>query len=544
MGQNMLHYHIYQIMVKNINYRYYTIGQSSLKKVVVIYNVKTKKNSVYVKVERKDNEYMATNYFDLNTLSDLLDEMEMVYKNDERPWVLGYSGGKDSSATLHMVFKMLERLDRSDRTKPVYVISSDTMIENPVIKMYLEDNIEKINDSAKKKDLPITAQIVYPQVEDSYWVNVCGKGYPTPKSLQFRWCTDRLKIRPSNKFIKEKLNEEDVVVLLGVRKDESIARKKRIEKNQIEGYLLTPHRTLRGKRTMAYVYTPIVELTTADVWDVLYHNNDNYIDFGGEYGATPATAWGSDAFELFNMYLKGSGDSGECPFVADESSAKSSCGNSRFGCWICTVVKEDKSLNGFIESGHIELKPLVEFRRWLLAERDKEENRKKHKRNGRVNIKNGKIMPGSFTIEARRKILEVLLITQTKMQEFYPELELVTHDELREIERLWEAETLDRMLLQNTYKEIMGVDLPWREYVSQVFDDNSRKIVEKKCEKYSVDKDLFMGLIDVVNRQKHYSNRSSMIKNVEKLLSQEYLHIDMEQVREVEQKKPIKTYFL
>ena len=339
---------------------------------------------------------MANNYFDHYSLDNVLDEMEAVYLNDNRPWIIGYSGGKDSSAVLQLTFYMLRRLSEDKRHKTVYVVSSDTLIENPIILTYLKDNINRINVCAEKDNLPITAQLVYPDVHDSFWANVIGKGYPTPKSIQYRWCTERLKIKPSNKFIKDKLKYEDIVVLLGVRKSESSARKSRIEKREIDGYLLTPHETLRGKDKLAYVYTPIVDFSTADVWDVLYHSNNNLKDFGdGEL--TPSTEWGSSALELFQLYLKGAGDSGECPFIADESSAKVSCGNSRFGCWICTVVKEDKSLNGFIDSGHDELKPLANFRSWILEERDKPENRKKHKRNGAVIIRNGKVMFGPFT---------------------------------------------------------------------------------------------------------------------------------------------------
>lgn len=466
------------------------------------------------------------NFFDENSLNDLLDEMEMVYTNDSRPWILGYSGGKDSSATLQCLFKMLERLEPNKRTKKVYVVSSDTMIENPVIRLYLENNIAKINEAAFKKDLPIEAKIIYPEINDTYWVSLCGKGYPTPKSLQFRWCTDRLKIKPSNKFIKDKLETEEVVVLLGVRKDESLARRRRIENREIEGYLLTPHATLRGKNTLAYVYTPIVEFTTADVWDVLYHGNKDYMDFGGEYGEEPATAWGTSAMELFDLYLKGSGDSGECPFIADESSSKSSCGNSRFGCWMCTVVKEDKSLNGFIDSGHEELIPLAECRKWIMNERDKLENRKKHKRNGKVNIKNGKIMPGSFTLEARIKILKKVLETQLIMQQSYPGLELVTQDELKEIERLWQDESLERNLLQEAYEEVVGESLPWKEHVNNLFSEDVINVVNKKCEYYNIDQELFAGLVNVVNKNKHFNNKSKMNKEVAKLLKKEYLHID------------------
>lgn len=482
------------------------------------------------------------NYFNNYTLDDLLDEMEAVYLNDKRPWILGYSGGKDSSATLQITFKMLERLPKEKKHKPVYVVSSDTLIENPIILDYLKNNINKINESAKKLDLPIIAQIVYPELSDSFWANIIGKGYPTPKSIQYRWCTERLKIRPSNKFIKDKLEYEDVVVLLGVRKDESSARKARIEKREIEGYLLTPHETLRGKNKLAYVYTPIVDFSTADVWDVLYHNNDNLIEFIEGDFPTPATAWGTSAMELFEMYMKGSGDSGECPFIADESSAKSSCGNSRFGCWICTVVKEDKSLNGFIESGHEELKPLVEFRKWILEERDKPQNRKMHKRNGAVVKRDGKIMMGPFNFEARQMILRKLLQTQLEMQKFYPDLELINLGELKAIDEIWDnEEDLTSTTLLKIYKEVTGKDLPWAEYKNPVFDANTLDIISQKCKDYNINSDLFNKLIIDTNKYKHFSNNTKLKTSVGKILNQQWLHQDIIEKIEEESNKELEN---
>lgn len=484
---------------------------------------------------------MASNYFDTHTLDELYDEMQAVYLNDKRPWIIGYSGGKDSSATLELTFRMLERLPKEKRNhKNIYVISSDTLIENPIILEYLKKNIDMINNRANELGLPITAKIVYPKLNDSFWANVIGKGYPTPKSIQYRWCTERLKIRPSNEFIKDKLKYEDVIVLLGVRKSESSARKSRIEKREIDGYLLTPHETLRGKNKLAYVYTPIVDLTTADVWDVLYHKNDNLVDFGGDFGPSPATAWGTDAMELFEMYMKGTGDSDECPFIADETSAKSSCGNSRFGCWICTVVKEDKSLNGFIESGHTELKPLVDFRRWLLEERNKPENRKKHKRNGSVVKKDGKIMLGPFTFEARQMILKKLLQLQLEMQKFYPDLQLITMGELKAIDEIWDdEEDLTSNTLLNIYKEITGDNLPWSDYKKPIFNNNTLGIINDKCKEYNINIDLFNKLIIDTNKYKHFSNNTKLKNSINKILNQQWLHQDIVQKIEEENFKEL-----
>lgn len=299
----------------------------------------------------------------------ILDEMEMVYKNDKRPWVIGYSGGKDSTTVVQLTFMMLQRLPKEQISKDVYVVSSDTLIENPIMLGFLKMNSDEITKMGGKDqlNLRIKAQMVHPEYNNTFWSNVIGKGLPTPTSIRFRWCTEKLKIAPSNKFIDEMIDENgEVVVLLGVRKAESEVRKRRIEKRQIDGYLLTPHSTIDN----AYVYNPIVELTTDEVWKILLNNN----------GANP---WGGDNNELFNLYM--GSDSGECPFTTTSKKGEintPSCGNSRFGCWICTVVEKDKSLTGFIESGETWLKPLLNFKKEILDMRNKHEYRMQYRRDG------------------------------------------------------------------------------------------------------------------------------------------------------------------
>ena len=298
----------------------------------------------------------------------ILEEMKMVYLNDNRPWIIGYSGGKDSTTVVQLVYSMLMKLPENKRHKLIYVISSNTLIENPIILNFLEENSKIIGDAAHSHGLPLKTQIIFPEFNNTFWVNVIGKGMPTPTSIRFRWCTERLKIKPTNRFIEEKVHENGkVVVLLGVRKAESNIRKTRIENRAIDGYLLTPHTTLNN----TYVYNPIVDLSTEEVWEYLLSNS----------GITP---WNTDNKDLFALYL--GADSGECPFTITEDStgkiSTPSCGNSRFGCWICTVVKEDKSLSGFIDNGEESLRPLLDFRTWLLSIRDKYEYRKTYRRDG------------------------------------------------------------------------------------------------------------------------------------------------------------------
>lgn len=453
---------------------------------------------------------MENSYFNENTLDELIEEIRYVYQSDKRPWVIGYSGGKDSTAVVMLVYKMLLRLKQEERTKNVYIVSSDTLIENPLIKIYLSKMIKLLGEAAKRDNLPIKSVMVKPPANNSFWANVIGKGYPTPRmNGTFRWCTDKLKINPSADYIRRIIKDEaeEVVVLLGVRKAESIARKKRIEGRELANRLLNRHETINE----AYVYNPIVELTTEDVWNVLL-KLDN--------GKTP---WGSNNSELVSLYADA--DSGDCPFAGIYAGGQTqSCGNSRFGCWVCTVVKEDKSLNGFIKSGHRELIPLAEFRKWLMEIRDNPQYREKRKRNGSVyEDKEGNIGFGPFNWEARKMILEKLIRTQQKMN-----YELITLGELKAIDKIWDDELdLSRRTLVDLYKNLTGVSLPWDNFKEALINTETMNRLEQLAEKHDVHFDLVRNIILSVYNNKNYSNKKILREGIEKLLNQQWLHYDI-----------------
>lgn len=459
---------------------------------------------------------MTNSYFNENTIEEIIEEIKYVYQSDNRPWVIGYSGGKDSTTVVELVYRMLLSLDKKERFKNVYIVSSDTLIENPLIKIYLSKMNALLEKAADKDDLPIKSCMVTPPANNSFWANVIGRGFPTPRmNGTFRWCTDRLKINPSGEYIQNIIDKEkkEVVVLLGVRKAESIARKRRIEGRELANRLLNRHETIKD----AYVYNPIVELTTEDVWDVLLKIN------GGK------TPWGSDNSELVSLYA--GADSGECPFagVSTKEGQTQSCGNSRFGCWVCTVVKEDKSLNGFIKSGHRELIPLAEFRTWLMSIRDKDEYREKKRRNGTVyETKEGKMGYGPFNWTARKLILQRLLETQEKMN--YP---LITMDELKAIDEIWDDELdLSRRTLVELYFELTGEKLPWHDYKESLVDSETVEMLEALSEKEDIPFDLVRNMILTAYANKNYSNQRIIKKSMDKLLNQQWLHYDV--IKEIE----------
>ena len=452
---------------------------------------------------------MKNSYFNENTIDDLIDEIEYVYKSDSRPWIIGYSGGKDSTAVLQLVYIMLKRLEPHDRIKKVYVVSSDTMVENPIIKQYLHEASEQVNNAAVRDNIPLQTIIVRPEPSNTFWANVIGRGFPTPRiNGSFRWCTDRLKIAPSGTFIQNIIDTQntEVIILLGVRKDESIARKKRIEGREIVGKLLNRHETIKK----AYVYPPIVELTTSDVWEVLLSNKAK-------------TPWGTDNSRLQQLYSDA--DSGECPFAGISSKDKQnqSCGTSRFGCWICTVVKEDKSLNGFIRSGYRQLQPLAEFRKWLMSIRDIPEYREKKRRDGKVYImQNGELGFGPFTWEARQMILKRLLNIQNKIG-----FELISIEELKAIDKIWDDELdLTRRTLVNLYYEEMGKRLPWDKYKKAIFDNDTVRKLEDLCESNNIPFDLMRTLVFVTNKNKNYSNPKILRSNLDKAMAMQWVHHD------------------
>ena len=75
---------------------------------------------------------------------DIIQEMMLVYQHDKRPWMIGFSGGKDSTLLCCLVMEMLKRLPAERRNKKVYIVSSDTLVENPIVRDYMHRMSEMI----------------------------------------------------------------------------------------------------------------------------------------------------------------------------------------------------------------------------------------------------------------------------------------------------------------------------------------------------------------------------------------------------------------
>ena len=415
-------------------------------------------------------------------VQDLIDEICALYVEDDTPWIVGYSGGKDSTACVQLVWSALLSLDPCRRTKPVHVISTDTRVENPVIAQWASVSLDRMDSAAKEQGLPIVVHSLTPRVEESFWVRLIGHGYAAPRQ-KYRWCTSRLKISPSNTFILNLTQEEGgSILVLGTRKAESAGRRTRMERLEAvrTRARLSPNAALPG----ALVYSPIEDWTTDDVWIYLLQN---------------LNPWGHSNKGLLTIY-SGASEGGECPLVVDKGTP--SCGKSRFGCWVCTLVEGDKSLSAMVSNDHHKewLLPLLNFRARHLEVRDEagfwadRHLRDFRRTNGppdlyvrtvttvRTDERKGTTktskttgldyIPGPYLESVRHEMLRDLLAVQRDVQQMvasaeYGDLEwmqgweTISLEELEEIRRVWVMERGEvEDVVPDIYEETLGDTYP------------------------------------------------------------------------------------
>lgn len=364
-----------------------------------------------------------------------------------------------------------------------------------------------INEASQQKKLNVEAHMLYPETKNTFWSLVIGLGYPTPEPPGFRWCTERLKINPSNAFTYNTIKKDgEIVILLGVRKAESASRSRSISSREIEGKLLTRHDQI----AKAYVYSPLSEIRNENVWEYLLQGD----------GMSP---WNTDNKYLYSLYQgEALGEEDSVVGQVNKDNMKVT-GNSRFGCWICTMVKEDKSLKNFIDHGATELIPLRDFRNWLVELRSDVNARDYRRRNGTVYLmSNGEFGRGPFTMETRKEILRRLL--KLEMETGF---ELITIQELKMIDKMWEDEgDLSRRALVDIYYDVKKERLPWDDYKKAKYDSETLDVIKQLCDKHEVPFDLMSKLMISVDNSKFYTRSAVSAKNVERILNEGWLHYD------------------
>ena len=339
---------------------------------------------------------------DANAYEDIKSALRQLYIEDDRPWLVGFSGGKDSTMLASLIFEAVLSFPIERRTKPISVLCTDTRVEIPAIVEMVEGTLEKMRKCSEKNSLRIDVNLLRPSADQSFWVNIIGRGYPPPNRV-FRWCTQRMKIDPVTIFVQQRLGHWGEAILhLGARRAESSSRAQTMASRESRNGL---HRHPDLPRV--WVSNPIEFLSTEEVWTYLLQNQN---------------PWGESNRSLFALYAR----SGECPIQIDTSTP--SCGKSRFGCWTCTVVERDKASEGLLASGDERMEDLLEFRETLIHYRNPENGKRDMKR------MNGSDGPGPLTMTARRELLTKLL----KLQE-QTGLKVISEDELFLIQKHWKA---------------------------------------------------------------------------------------------------------
>lgn len=380
----------------------------------------------------------------------LLDEIEDQYLADDeyRPWIVGFSGGKDSTMLLQLVWYALKKLPPELRKRKVYVVCNNTLVENPKILKYTDGVLEDIEKAAFEQSMPVKVVKTIPKLEDSFWVNLIGKGYPAPNNA-FRWCTERLKINPTTDFIKSKISETgEAIILLGTRSEESSSRARSMKKHEVEGQRLRKH-----VLPNAYVFAPIKDVAVTELWQYL-----NQVP----------SPWGSNNKYLNALYRNANG--GDCPLVIDDTTP--SCGKSRFGCWVCTVVNKDKSMDALIQNGEEWMEPLADLRDTLVEFRNDSTWRMPVRRNGLPG-------PGAYFIEKRALILETLLQAQKDVNETEPDISLINYQELVAIQVTWYRDNYFQHSVADIYNKVYGTRLSDNDFKDHLIFE--KEILKETC---------------------------------------------------------------
>jgi len=418
----------------------------------------------------------------------LMETVRNLYMADDIPWVIGYSGGKDSTATLELVWLSIQGLPEENRHKTIHIINTDTLVESPVVSKWVEKSLKKMDTEAQANNLPFVTHRLTPEINNTFWVNLIGRGYPFPR-LKYRWCTDRLKIQPVNKFIKDRIAEHgEIILVLGTRKAESARRARTMafyEKQRVRE-LLSPNPTLANE----LVFSPLENWTDDDVWTFLMQYKN---------------PWGYSNMDLLTLY-KGATADNECPLQAEKNLP--SCGKSRFGCWVCTMVEKDKSMEAMIANDDEKawMTPLLNFRNEFGSEEGDRERRSFRRMNGSLQGSYGQLYHGPYKKEVREKWLRELLTMQEEIQKYGPEefhhLELITLPELREIRRIWvhEKHEFDDSV-PRIYKEVTGNDFLDPEWIgTESFGKEEWEILMDTCRDLYGDEELMPELMaDIID---------------------------------------------
>jgi len=363
---------------------------------------------------KKEDMLVSTNY------AELLRELKLAYLDPTTrgfPFLVGFSGGKDSTLVAKAVFEMLENLPKYQRIREVHIACADTGIEVPLVQTHIRKTLKKMQEYARAKKLPVTVHRLRAEVSQRFFSLMIGLGYPPPSRL-CRYCTDRLKIRPNFALTAKLAGEHGkVICLLGTREDESVERKKSIKRNSVANLRYNETQQTKKidhqmRKVSQLVYQPLRYMTTDTVWESL------------EKDGLP---WETEGYRRLRRLYEDSSSPGEL--------------TARHGCYVCTLVREDKSLKNLIQvEGNEWMQPLYDFRKTIIEVSQRDDMREPFmydRDSGRI-LKDG--TRGALNKKARRILFDKLMQLREEIARTKPEdidFEVVSDQEIEQIKAYW-----------------------------------------------------------------------------------------------------------
>lgn len=335
----------------------------------------------------------------------------LAYATEYDHWSVAYSGGKDSSATVSFVVWAIET-GRVPAPESLTVLYADTRQELPVLSATAHRLLADLRSRG------IDARAVLPALDNRFYVYMLGRGVPPPSNT-FRWCTERIKIRPMLDAL-ETMREQHgkrFIQITGVREGESAQRDARIaiSCNSKSGECGQGWFQAMSSEAISDTLAPLVHWRQCFVWDWLYF-------------------YGRDGYAQKAGLARGHG----LDYLADIAAAYGD-GDARTGCIGCKLASRDVALGNIIQLPQYEyLRPLLEIRP-MLNKLKRPESRIRKARPERAKAghyaKNGQRM-GPLTMAARAWGLERILDIQQRA-----EIDLINDEEEARIRQLWSEDT-------------------------------------------------------------------------------------------------------
>ncbi|WP_210467396.1 hypothetical protein [Vibrio crassostreae] len=299
----------------------------------------------YMLGEENDDGYIVA-----EVIFEIIDQFKKVIRDGKIPQ-LGVSFGKDSSLLLLLyVIAMVElKLEGFEPERNGIVVHSNTKVDNPEIGTLAKNHWNKLTQFIVNHDLKIDTVLAEPSFSQSFVGRVItGRGLPTTVAASVRQCSQDLKVLPSKSATKayfkengikpgEAITDDNVVLFLGSRDDESVIRKNSIEKFGGTSNPFSLSYDSNSKRFNAYF---IKHITTTMVWEAL--------TFSGTDKILPSFTPNYD--DVIEVYANSSGECVMFDTSAKDAEKSKSCG-TRHGCWSCLVSGgKDKSMEALINN--------------------------------------------------------------------------------------------------------------------------------------------------------------------------------------------------